>query len=163
MKKLAILIVIVIVSSFINVSAQQTWMLGAEKPTMDIDVAWDYEPFMKNTLPVGQQTIDCGQGGKMRLFVGKETGMDIRMCRIDMPDIIESQTTSLQLVVNGRQQFNCPIKLSYQVFSEPKILGGAIVVHVSTGMYNPSHQHFYVVVRPDGSGYTTDVRSKETK
>jgi len=126
-----------------------------------IDKVWDKTPFIKNEIPKDEQVIDCKGGGTFRVFVGRANNIDVRMCRINMPDIIGSQTTSIQVVVNNNQRFSCPIKLSYQVFSEPKLIGDEIIIRASIGMYDEDETHFYLSFKKNGDWYRSEIRSKE--
>lgn len=124
--------------------------------TQEIDSLYNKSPYIVNSLEKEKQTITYCGDGRMHLFIGTAGDNTVNMCKIEMPSIMESQTTSLQLVVNGSQQFTVPLKLSYQVYDDPKYIDGKIVVRAYIGMYNPEKTHFYLVVNPDGSGYDTE-------
>jgi|GEM_PF-2226123 len=163
MKKLILISVAVIALFASNTVSAQFIPAVNFKSAEQIDEVWDKTPFIKNDVPKEKQVIDCEGGGTFRVFVGKVKDIDVRMCRINMPNIIESQTTSIQMTINGQQRFSCPIQLSYQVFSEPKLIDDEIVVRASIGMYDKSESHFYLSFKKNGDWNTTVVRSKEWK
>lgn len=126
--------------------------------TKQIDAVYENAPFIINSLEKEKQIITYDGGARIHLFVGKADANTVNMCTVEMPRIMDSQVISVQLVVNGSQQFTFPLKLSYQLYENPKYINGKIVVRAYIGMYNPEKQHFYVVVNPDGSGYDTEVK-----
>ena len=158
MKKLLISVFIGLFVS--NVSAQFIPISNFQS-VEQIDEVWSKTPFIKNSIPKEKRVMACEGGGTFRIFVGKVNNIDVRMCRMDMPDIINSQTTSIQVVINNNQRFSCPIEFSYQVFSEPKLIGDEIVVRVSGGMRDEHDSHFYLSFKKDGEWNTTATRSRE--
>lgn len=159
MKKQAVFVVLMLALLISGTVSAQFIVDYQWQKTEDIDNLWKKAPFLNNSLPDSAQITVCDGGGVFRSFVGKTVdGVDVRMCMIDMPDSIFSQTTSLQLVVNNIQKLSCPIKLYYQVFSEPKYINGEIVVRASSGMPNSDDQHFYLVINKTGDWHTTEVR-----
>lgn len=126
--------------------------------TSQIDASYEAVPFLKNTLSEDAQVVHGDGNFRMHLFSANEASVKVNMAIIEMPDLMDSQFTSLQLVVNGRQQYICPIKLSYQVYNHPKLIDGKVVVKAFIGMNNSAGSHFYMVVDPvTGYGYSTEV------
>jgi hypothetical protein len=163
MKNLILISVVVIALFAANIVSAQVVDITGFQSTEEIDAVWDKTPFIKNDVPKEKQVINCEGGGTFRVFVGKVKDIDVRMCRVDMPDVIGSQTTSIQITINNNQRFSCPIKLSYQIFSEPKLIDDEIVVMASIGMYDTNESHFYLSFKKNGDWSTTVVRSKEWK
>ncbi len=126
----------------------------------EIDSIYKNMPYIVNSLQKDKQTISCEGNARIYLFIGQADGNTVNMCMISMPEIMDSQMISMQLIVNGRQEFIAPIKLSYQVYDNPKYINGKIVVRASIGQYNPENMHFYIVINPNGAGYDTEVATE---
>lgn len=159
MKKLVLISVAVIALFVSNTVSAQFFPTVNFKSVDQIDEVWGKTPFIKNDVQKEKQVINCEGGGTFRVFVGKVKDIDVRMCRINMPNIIKSQTTSIQMTINGQQRFSCPIQLPYQVFSEPKLIDDEIIVRVS-GMYDENESHFYLSFKEDGEWNITLMRIK---
>lgn len=135
-------------------------ILPRQMTTQEVDSLYEKAPFIANSLEKERRTIIYDGDARIRLFIGRADANTVNMCTIEMPRVMESQLLSVQLIVNGRQEFIIPIKLSYQIYDKPKYINGKIVVRAFVGMDNPEEAHFYVVVSPNGSGYDTEVVSK---
>jgi|GEM_PF-6767404 len=149
-------------SSFNLQSTEEKWGTGSlfmtfssrNLTTDQIDAVYEKAPFIVNSLKKEKQIITYDKDSRIHLFTGKADANIVNMCTVEMPKIMDSQMISTQLVVNGRQEFDFPIKLSYQVYDNPKYINGKIVVRA----HNPGKTHFYAVVNPNGSGYDTEVK-----
>jgi len=160
MKKL-VLILAVIISLLSSAASAQFFPEEKFKSITELDSRWEKAQFIENSVPDEKRVITCEDGGTFQVFVGSAEGIDVRMCRVAMPKIIESQTTTIQVVINNSQRFSCPIKLSYQIFSEPKLIDDEIVIRVSIGMYDTTDSHFYLSFKKNGDWNTTAVSQKD--
>lgn len=160
MKKFVMFFVIVAVTCVVSTNVLASVKVKPRQmTTQEIDSLYDKAPFIVNSLEKEKQIITYdGDASRIHLFIGKADDNTVNMCTVEMPRIMDSQVISVQLVVNGAQQFAFPLKLSYQVYDNPKYINGKIVVRASIGMDDPEKQHFYVVVSPNGYGYDTEVK-----
>jgi hypothetical protein len=165
MRKIIVIVVIISVSIFLGQAVVS--LCSLQNPnliTREIDVVYDSTDFITNTLLAEERIITYDDGrARINLFTGLVGSHTVNMCTVEMSKVMDSQVISLQLIVNGRQEFFVPMKLSSQVYNNPKVIEGKIVVRAYTGMYNPEKAHFYVVIDPDGSGYTTEVEVTQSK
>lgn len=162
MKKIFLFSTLIVILSFFSTTTSAAVKIKPKLLTTEaIDEIWGKTNFVANLLPVEAQEEIYGKNktaGRLRFFWGNEQGIDVRMAIVDMPEIMDSQTTSIQIVVNGKQEVLPSLKLSYQVCDRsPKLIDGKIVVRCSAGLSTYKGPHFYIVRNPNGSGYETDV------
>jgi hypothetical protein len=163
MRKIISIIIIIVGISLMLISGVHVFegfvsIQNSNLTTEQIDAVYDKTPFVVNTLPMEERVIMYDNDhATIRLFTGMAGVNTVNMCTVSMPRVMGSQAISLQLVVNGAQQFVAPLKLSYQVYNYPKFIKGVIVIRTYIGMYDLSKQHFYIVIETNGAGYDTEI------
>lgn len=129
-----------------------------EMSTKEIDKVYSQTPFLQNELSAEEQKITYDVKNQISISCFSSPG--INMVVMNPPMFMDSQQQSVQLVVNGRQEFDIPVIFSYQAYEFPKMVNGKFVIRVKIGMSDPRNRHFYVVVDPNGSDhYFTKVVS----
>ena len=125
--------------------------------TWEVDEVYLKSSFIVNDLEKEKQVINFDEDCRLHFFIGKAGVCTINMCTVQMPKMMDSQVLSVQIVVNGHQQFMVPQKLKLQVYDNPKFIKGKFVIRARVGMFANNGEHFYVVIDPDGNGYSTNV------
>ena len=153
MKKIILLSVLIALT--LLSSAQRK--IGANQA----EALWSQASIIYNTLDNKNQFVNYGEGefsGRIKLFIGKAGEYEIKMCVVELPQIMNSQRLCTQIIVNGRQKFDIPTKISYQVYDTPRLSEGVIIIKAYIGMYDVDNVRFYIIINPiTGDGYTTKI------